>query len=368
MSDPLILQSAAGRPPRPVLAMWGLMGVVLFFFFVLMERFGPAGENTTFGWLVSTWNPETNYEHGWLVVGLTGWLLWRALPAFRAAPLQPSWTGLLFVGMGLLLFIGGCRTIQPRLCVVALPFLLFGAMVYVHGWRRSRHLIFPLSMVAFVIPMPGFQQMTTGLQIIATKMAHHASNFLGMEMGISGNRVFDPTGNLGNWEIDEGCSGIRSIVALTLVTYVYGMIVHVKWWERFVIFAACIPIAILANAVRVTSILIVARIDVDFAKTTWHDYSGFMSFGAALALLMLLSTVMRHGLRALKPKVKVTTISRPGGPPSGVAGGGAGASGDAGPAHVSAATAGAVPAESGGRSSPGGPSPSAATPVTADPW
>ena len=290
--------------------LWGMMGVVLVFFFGWMARFGSTGGQSTFSWLVSTWTPETNYEHGWLVVALTGWLFWRARPAFFAAPLQPAGAGLAVVGFGLLLFLAGCRTIQPRVCVAALPFLIYGTAVYIHGWPRARHLIFPLSMVAFVVPVPGLLQATTGLQIIATKMAHYASNLLGMEMGIAGNRVFDPTGQMGDWEIDEGCSGIRSIVALTLVTYVYGIIAHKKWSERLVIFAACIPIAILANGVRVTSILIVARINVQFAKTTWHDYSGFMSFGAALALLMMLSTVMRHGLRALKPKVKVTHVSR----------------------------------------------------------
>lgn len=287
------------------------MALVLGYFFGLMPRFGPVGEVPAFSWLVSTWTPETNYEHGWLVVVLTGWLVWRALPAFRASPLKPATGGLLIVTLGLLVFLAGCRTIQPRLCVISVPLLVYGSLVFIHGWSRAQHFIFPLSMVAFVIPMPGLLQATTGLQIIATKMAHFASTFLGMEMGISGNRVFDPTGQLGDWEIDEGCSGIRSIVALTLVTYVYGMIVHSKWSERLVIFAACIPIAILANGVRVTSILIIARIDVQFAKTTWHDYSGFMSFGAALALLMVLSTVMRHGVRALKPKVKVTLVSRP---------------------------------------------------------
>ncbi len=298
--------------PSTVKALWILLGLIMIFFFGFLGRFGSEGDITTLSWLVSTWTPETNYEHGWLVVVLTGWLLWRARPAFLAEKVKPANGGLLFVAFGVLLFLAGWRLIQSRVNVVALPFLIYGAVVYIHGWARARHLIFPLSMIAFVIPMPNFQQMTTGLQIIATKMAYHASNFLGMPTVLSGNRVYDPSGNWGNWEIDEGCSGIRSIVALTLVTYVYGMIVHKKWSERLVIFAACIPIAILANAVRVTSILIVARIDVNFAKTTWHDYSGFMSFGAALALLMLLSTVMRHGLKALRPKVTVTKVTRSG--------------------------------------------------------
>jgi exosortase len=208
--------------------------------------------------------------------------------------------------------VAGIRTIQPRVVVASAPVIILGGLIHTQGWARARHMVFPLSMFAFVIPMPGFQQATTGLQLIATKMAHHASKLFGMTTVLAGNKVYDPDGNWGSWEIDEGCSGIRSLVALMLVTYVYGMIVHKKWSERFLIFAACIPVAIVANAVRVTSILVVAKYySLDFAKSTWHDYSGFLSFGTALALLMLLSAILKQGLRVLKPKVKVTKVSGP---------------------------------------------------------
>jgi hypothetical protein len=55
----------------------------------------------------------------------------------------------------------------------------------------------------------------------------------------------------------------------------------------------------------------VANINHDFAANTWHNYSGFFSFGAAFGLLMLLSFVMRKGFRALRPQ---STITRVGGP------------------------------------------------------
>lgn len=295
---------AATPGKKGEIGLWVVLGLILVFFYGFIRKFNADGQSSVFAWLASTWTEETNYEHGPLVVVLIFGLFWWIRPRFLKETAAPSDWGLAVVALGILFFIAGWRVIQPRVNMAALPLLIYGAIVYVHGWARARHCIFPLSMVAFAVYMPGLQQATTGLQIIATKMAGFTANTMGMNMQITGNRVSDPTGNLGSWEIDEGCSGIRSIVALTLVTYVYGMIVHKKWSERLVIFAACIPIAILANAVRVTSILIVARIDVNFAKTTWHDYSGFMSFGAALALLMLLSTVMRHGLKALRPKVK----------------------------------------------------------------
>lgn len=301
----------------PVIALWVSLALTFVGFFVVMPRFGATGLETACAWLFSTWTKENNYEHGPLVVGVAAWLVWRALPAFRAAKFRKnSVLGLSILGFGVLMFLAGCRTIQPRVVVASAPVLILGGLIFVQGWERAKHMIFPLSMFAFVIPMPGFQQATTGLQLIATKMAHHASGVFGITTVLAGNKVYDPNGNWGSWEIDEGCSGIRSLVALMLVTYVYGMIVHKKWSERLPIFAACIPVAIVANAVRVTSILVMARYgNLEFAKSTWHDYSGFLSFGTALAMLMLLSAVMRQGLRVLKPKVKVTKISHSSGPP-----------------------------------------------------
>lgn len=296
----------------PVAALWAGLAVTLLVFFGAVPRFGPGNLQSGFSWLVSNWTAENNYEHGWLVVGVAGWLLWRAWPVFRQSlSKQSGILGLGMLAMGILMFLAGWRTIQPRIAVAACPVIMMGCLVYAHGWAKARPLVFPLSMFAFVIPMPGFQQMTTGLQIIATKMAHHGASIFGINTVLAGNQVYSPDGHGGSWQIDEGCSGIRSLVALMLVTYVYGMIVHKKWFERFIIFAACVPIAIIANAVRVTSILLVGRYNPEFAKNTWHDYSGFLSFGAALGLLMMISAVMRQGLRALKPKVTVTKIGAP---------------------------------------------------------
>lgn len=308
-----ISPSVPGKGSRAVILLWSGLAATLLWFFAGLQRFGPYKNESLAHWLASTWNKEnSNYEHAWLVLIVMAWLVWRAIPSIKAAPARPSAAGLGWVVLGLVMFLAGARAIQDRVSMAALAPLLLGVFHYAWGWARARHLIFPLSMMCFLIPLPNLEQATTQLALIATKLAHVMGGWLGIHTVLAGNTVYDPHGNWGNWSIDEGCSGIRSIVALTLVTYVYGMLVHKKWSERFVIFAACIPVAIIANAIRVTSILVVARLSVDFAKSTWHDYSGFLTFFAALGLLMLVSTVLRHGVKALRPRVKV---SRRGGPP-----------------------------------------------------
>ena len=281
--------------------------LVIFYFFV--PKFSVGNVNPAAKWLYESWNSEnTNYEHGWIVVLVMGWFIYKAWEPMRKEPVKGSYSALWWVALGIFFWAGGFRAIQARAAVLSFPCFVMGGVHFVWGWKVARHLMFPLSLFAFMIPVPGLEQATNSLAIISTKIAHFMGNVIGIDTVQSGTQLIDPEGKWGKWKINDGCSGIRSLVALMLISYGYAMVVHRSWLERIVIFAAAIPIAIVANGVRITSILIVAQVNHKFAAETWHNYSGFFSFAAALALLMLLSFVMRKGFRALKPKVKVTRV------------------------------------------------------------
>lgn len=290
--------------------------LTLLVFFALVPKFAVGNVNSTLVWLFESWNSEnTNYEHGWIVVAVMGWFIYKAWKPMQAEPVKGSNTGLWWVALGIFLWVGGFRAIQARAAVLSLPCFIMGGVHFVWGWKVARHLIFPLSLFAFIIPVPLLEQATSGLAIISTKIAHHLGALIGIESIQSGTQLTDPEDRWGQWKVNDGCSGIRSLMALMVISYAYALIVHRKWGERFVIFAAAIPIAMVANGVRITTILIVAQFNHSLAANTWHTYSGFFSFGAALALLMLLSFIMRKGFRALRPKVKVTRIGEPPPPP-----------------------------------------------------
>lgn len=285
------------------------IALTLVFFYFFVPKFSVGNVNPTFKWLFESWNSEnTNYEHGWIVVIVMGWFIYKAWEPMKKEPVKGSYSALWWIALGVFFWAGGFRAIQARAAVLSFPFFVFGAVHFVWGWKVARHMMFPLSLIAFMIPVPGLEQATNSLAIISTKIAHHMGNLLGIETVQSGTQLIDPEGKWGKWKVNDGCSGIRSLVALMLISYGYAMVMHKSWLERIVIFAAAIPIAIVANGVRITSILVVAQINHTFAAETWHNYSGFFSFGAALALLMVLSFVMRKGFRALRPKVTVTRV------------------------------------------------------------
>jgi exosortase len=281
--------------------------LTLIGFYAFVPKFSVNNVNPTLQWLYEAWNNENKYyEHAWIVVAVMGWFLYKAWTPMRSEPVRGSNHGLWWVALGILFWVGGFRAIQARAAVISLPCFIMGGVHFVCGWKVARHLMFPLSLFAFMVPLPGLEQATSSLAITATKMAHKFGLLIGIETIQNGTKLEDAGG--GSFMVNDGCSGLRSLVALMLISYTYAMVVHKKWWERIVIFATALPIAMVANGVRITTILIVAQISHTFATETWHTWSGFFSFGAALALLMLLSFIMRQGLRALKPKVKITRV------------------------------------------------------------
>jgi exosortase len=86
----------------------------------------------------------------------------------------------------------------------------------------------------------------------------------------------------------EACSGIRSLLSLTFLSLVYGYFFEKKMWIRIVLFAATIPIAIVANASRVTLTGILTQVKPELAEGFFHTASGWVIFMVALIILIFL--------------------------------------------------------------------------------
>ena len=52
----------------------------------------------------------------------------------------------------------------------------------------------------------------------------------------------------------RACSGLRIFVSIVALAFAYAVIVRRPWWTKVLIFAGAFPIAIVANAVRVTMV------------------------------------------------------------------------------------------------------------------
>lgn len=260
MNSPAPLPGLQNGSRRVLYILCATVALTLVGFYAFVPKFSASNVNSTLVWLYEAWNSENQYyEHAWIVVAVMGWFLYKSWAPMRKEPVRGSNAGLWWVALGIFFWVGGFRAIQARAAVLGLPCFIMGGVHFVCGWKVARHLMFPLSLFAFVVPLPGLEQATNSLAITATKMAHKFGLLIGIETTQFGTNLQDASG--GSFKVNEGCSGLRSLVALMLISYAYAMVVHKKWWERIVIFAAALPIAMVANGVRITTILIVAQIN-----------------------------------------------------------------------------------------------------------
>ena len=96
----------------------------------------------------------------------------------------------------------------------------------------------------------------------------------------------------------EACSGIRSLLSLSFLALVYAYFFDDKPWMRAALLVATIPIAILANAGRVTLAGIFSEISPDLAHGTMHTASGWLVFMIALAILILVHQIFNRIYKA----------------------------------------------------------------------
>lgn len=306
MSSPDPLPHVAETPPAAmpakdgVLWLTGALSLLLvLWFFGFVEQFGKTYDRmSALQWLYSAWNPQTDYEHGKLVPFVMAGLIIYRRRELRQAMGEGSWWGLVAVALGCLFYVAAFRTIQPRIAIGGLPFILWGGALYLWGWQMARLLAFPIFFLWIAIPLPAFQQATTHLQLIATQLAHYGSGLFGVETYTQGTTVLPIKGDWKPLSIAHGCSGIRSLMALVMITAAWAYVANMALWKRLLLFASALPLAILGNALRVTSIFVIAEHgNAEWASTTWHDWSGLLLFyPISLFLLLCLHSLLEGGL------------------------------------------------------------------------
>jgi len=139
----------------------------------------------------------------------------------------------------------------------------------------------------FMVPIPAviYNALTFPLQLRASEAAEWAISFLGIPIIREGNVLELASQKL---NVVEACSGIRSLLTLTFVALVYGYFAEKRVWIRVALFFATIPIAIIANAGRVTLTGVLSEVNPELAEGAIHEAQGMVIFLVAIVILVAL--------------------------------------------------------------------------------
>lgn len=227
------------------------------------------------------WSTSDTFAHGYFILPISLWLLWRDKEYLLQSRIKPSWLALpLLVGSLFVWLFAYAADINVlgQLSAIASLILLVWLMV---GNKVAWHYKFPLAYLFFAVPMgenliPWLQDVTAWFTVFFLKLN-------GIPVFVDGLYIQIPTGM---FEVAVACSGIRYLIASVAVGTLFGYLTYNKIYKKllFVLFALGLPI--LANGIRAYGIVAIAYYsDMEYATGADHLIYGWLFFGLVIMLM-----------------------------------------------------------------------------------
>jgi len=241
----------------------------------------------TFRDLVGQWDTNIYYSHGYLILPIAAWLLWRKRATLQSIPAAPSWAGLPVLIVGLVLFALGIRADILFAQGLSLVLVLAGVTHTLWGRRVLREVAFPLLVLIFMIPLPYLLLDPIGFPMKRAAAAQAASilQLFGVPILREGVYLHLPHYTL---VVEDVCNGLRSLITMLTLSTILAQILLPFYRDRLLLIASSVPISLAANIIRImATVLMGYYVSKELAQGFLHEFSGLFVFVLSLGGLVL---------------------------------------------------------------------------------
>lgn len=249
----------------------------------------------TFASIVAIWIRSETFAHGFLIVPMVIYLAWskrRVLMMLQPRPTPLAALVLLLLSIiWLVAHVGDVIGVQQFAVVAMIPVLVWVVL----GIQVVRILAFPLGFLFFAVPFGDF--LVPVLQDVTAHFAVKGLQLSGIPVYLEGRFFYIPSGS---FEVAQGCSGIRYLIASVVLGVLYAYLMYHTLWRRlaFIILATVVPI--IANGIRAYGIVMLADLsDYKLAVGVDHLIYGWLFFGVVMLLLFWLGSLFREPVEAV---------------------------------------------------------------------
>ncbi len=279
--------------------MW-LLGVL-----VLTGIYAPALVD-----LARVWRTDTYAVHGMFAPLFSAFLFWSDREHLRAIPRERNRAGLLVILIGLGLLVLGRSKGSLAVDALSVVVAVAGGVLWGFGARWLRQAWFPVAFLVFMVPLPRVvvDAFSRDLQVFAATFAAAAVGVAGIPVYQHGVMIELPNMNL---EIAEICNGLRFMMALLVLTVAFAQVSQRSRLKKLVLVASAVPIAVLANAARVTAVAFLVHYwGPQAASGIIHHSIGKVVWLMTLVPLVGLGLALRRGGggRRLPGEVRPTAL------------------------------------------------------------
>ena len=252
--------------------------------------------------IVSKWVTDSSWSHGFIIPLFSLYFINQQKKELLQIKSRTNWLGLVFLLCCLVFYV---------LVIYAYKFGYFKSIViipaigslvlFIGGWRLVRYLWLPVTYLIFAIPLPTrvYEEMTIPMRQFAAVMASQILNLVkGLEAtsaGVMIDVVYKGVRLEPALDVAEACSGMRLLMAFLALGVAMAYLHYRPIWQRLVLLASTMPIAILCNIVRVTVTgFIYILWDPKYAQGIYHDTLGLLMLPLAFGLYGLLAWFMSN--------------------------------------------------------------------------
>jgi exosortase len=215
--------------------------------------------------------------------------------------------GVALLVYGLILAVGGHGDAALLSAGVVIPAAVWTWLWGSYGWSFARVLVFPCAFTLFALPWEHFVRGTIELSLQAWT-ADIAVWFL----QLAGYVVWYYNDHTIDSEpfyliVNETCSGVNMLVALTMYTLIFAWLVQPRFRARFILIALVFPLAMLANGLRVLTIFLLGYYGgIEWADGFWHTGSAYLIFLPLFWFMYIVNQALNrvYGTTVRQPKAR----------------------------------------------------------------
>ena len=271
---------AATAPLAPSSAMLIALALLAPFFLYL----GTAGS------LVAIWNSSEAFAHGYAILPISLWLIWRRREQFARIPARPYGPALLLLALlgaaWLAGRMGGVQVVMQYAFVAMFPVAALALL----GPRLAGAFAFPLLFLLFAVPFG---------EVFVEPLIHLTADFTvwavqatGIPVLRNGTRFDLPTGS---WSVVEACSGIRYLISSITLGSLYAYLTYTSTTRRAVFIALSVVVPIVANGLRAYMIVMIGHFSsMEHATGVDHLVYGWLFFGLIMFIMFWIGSYWRQ--------------------------------------------------------------------------
>lgn len=249
--------------------------------------------------LIEHWEDTVRrtYTHGYLLVAIVLWLLWRNRVLWADVPVKPSVLAFAGVIAASVVWLIAQRAAVQVVHQALLPAIIFGAFISCYGWAAGRRLSLTFGLLYFAVPV--WDAFTPLLQSASVAAVKFLLRTVSIPAFVSGNVITLPAGSL---EVADGCAGLHFFVVGLSIAALYGEFNHDSLWTRMKLIAFAGLLAMITNWLRIFIIAIAAhKTDMQHYLVREEHYSfGWVMFACSMVFFFL---VVRRWPAAPEPRM-----------------------------------------------------------------